>query len=316
MHAFGTSSLPDIAEEKAPATSAEADLPLASDNAQPPTGLLPEELMVWMSQRWREGRADLALAAFRAEPELGVRQQIAQNFAMTAWYNDPHLIAQLIFTLPEDEHSDRMLSYLLESWAGADPEEAFRFYAKLPANRLNVETLQRDVSRYFTALAPAEVMAFARKLTPELRRMLIEPILYTSAAGSWQNFQAWLALVPDDEREAILIGSRMAAQLAQQAPDVLQAWSEQETNLNIRDDLKLALSEVLAEADPVSGFQELAKVSPSPQREATASKLLNQWLREEQAQALAWLQSDPGGVLMKPTERSALLHVYGLEVRP
>lgn len=281
--------------------------------AAPPPGLLPYQLQDWMRERWKEGRDDLALAAFLARPDLAERQGIAESFAGGCEHLDPHAVARVVLSLPSGMAADRALRELLSEWARADALEAVDFMETLPAERLTGLVL--GSSGYGLSELPAErLAAFAGKLNAEARGTLVDALTaMADQAGSWSNLQRFTELVRKDHPEMKESEYERGILFASSVPAQVEQWIAASTEPARRDMLISGYTRSFERGDPQRALQWDARITSAAMRDDEVGRHVSAWLRIDRVAALQWLKSDAARTLMTPALRRSKLLQNGLE---
>ncbi len=114
--------------------------------------------MAWVDSQMEKGDTTAVERLFWKDAGLTDEQRfhLATMLAFNFHRMDPRMLARIILGLPRGEASDRLLWRFLGYWSSSDADDALRFMAALPADRLNTCGLLQNAAGFAIARLPAE----------------------------------------------------------------------------------------------------------------------------------------------------------------
>ena len=185
-------------------------------------------------------------------PEAG---ELAEALVGSWGAQDPQAAAQWVMNL-KDTIQTNSVSTLLSLWSDSDPQAAAEWAEKFPEG--------------------------------ETRSEAIGEVASTWAAAEPEKAVTWTLGLPDSpgQREALDDAVRTWTSLA---PDGLGKWVEMQPVNEATDHLRSTAAAILVQDHPQDALAMAGKISNPEQRDASLTRLLNRWGREDQAAARAWI---------------------------
>jgi len=243
---------------------------------------------------WAAKDPEQALAYAQDIPNNQIRQQLIESILFSWAETDPQAAYEVLQTLPTTAQTTNISYTIFTYMANENPGKALDLIENIPSARNRFDAYSATIQSWAAQDAQSAARYVDQLDNKQLKQQLAPTIVQYLSTQSPETALAWAQ--EQDPNGQLYLQNTVVSQIAAENPDRALQIALSSQQLELRQQLVVAVVNSLAYNDPVRAASMVDQIPESDLNAETVSTVVYGWANSDPDAAMSWLSSKSGTV--------------------